>query len=115
MFNAVCLIIIVLCQIVGNGRLWLVLSLGERDGEERGGPRGGGGGGGRGAKEREGESRDSGGQRRQRGGGGGGGGNAWSKGRPRILSNEGPSQMKKFEEPQAPVSSVIECVNKALS
>jgi hypothetical protein len=59
---------------------------GDREGDDRGGPRGRG-------RERDGESKDS---RRQPTG------NAWSKGRPRILSNDGP---KKYEEPQIPVSS----------
>lgn len=70
-----------------------LLCTGDRDGEERGGPRGGG----RGTREREGESRDGGGQKRHSG-------NAWSKGRPRIPSTDAPPQMKKFEEPQMPVS-----------
>ena len=69
---------------------------GERDGEERGGPRGGG----RGVRERDGESKDSGGQRKQHSG------NAWSKGRPRIPSSDAPPQMKKYEEPQLPVSYI---------
>ena len=66
---------------------------GDREGDDRGGPRG------RGRdrdRDRDGESKDT---RRQPTG------NAWSKGRPRILSNEGQPQMKKYEEPQMPVSS----------
>ena len=66
---------------------------GEREGEERGGPKGGG----RERRERDGDSRDSGGQKRYSG-------NAWSRGRPRISSGDGPLQMKKYEEPQMPVS-----------
>ena len=70
---------------------------GDRDGEEKGGPRGGG----RGTRDRDGESKDSGRQRKHSG-------NAWSKGRPRIPSGDTQSQMKKYEEPQIPVSF---CVN----
>ena len=68
-------------------------SSGEREGEERGGPKGGG----RERRERDGDSRDGGGQKRYSG-------NAWSRGRPRISSGDGPPQMKKYEEPQMPVS-----------
>ena len=64
------------------------LSTGDKEGDERAGPRGRG-------RDRDGESKES---RRQPTG------NAWSKGRPRILSNEGPPAMKKYEEPQMPVS-----------
>ena len=49
-------------------------------------------------RDRDGDGRDGGGQRKQHSG------NAWSKGRPRISSSDGPPQMKKFEEPQVPVS-----------
>ena len=73
---------------------------GDREGEERSGPRVG-----RGTKERDGESKDGGGQRKHVG-------NAWSKGKPRILSNDGPPQMKKYEEPQMPVS--LSCVRLQL-
>ena len=66
---------------------------GEREGEERGGPKGGG----RERRERDGDSRDGGGQKRYSG-------NTWSRGRPRISSGDGPLQMKKYEEPQMPVS-----------
>ena len=62
---------------------------GDREGDERGGSRG------RGRDRDQGETKEN---RRQTAG------NAWSKGRPRILSNSGPSQMKKYEEPQLPVS-----------
>ena len=50
---------------------------GEREGEERGGPKGGG----RERRERDGDSRDGGGQKRYSG-------NAWSRGRPRISSGD---------------------------
>ena len=78
-----------------NGCICICGFTGERDGEDRGGgPRGGG----RGSRDRDGDGRDGGGQRKQHSG------NAWSKGRPRISSSDGPPQMKKFEEPQVPVS-----------
>ena len=66
-----------------------LMIVGDREGDERGGPRG------RGRDSRDGDNKDS---RRQPTG------NAWSKGRPRILSNDGQPQMKKYEEPQMPVS-----------